>query len=824
LQKILQNIYYEMMKRKRTIALAMIGVAAIAANAQTDTTVVEKESKIGEVRVTGIRKKNTEAAMISALKMSDLVTSNISAQEIKKTQDNNAGEVIRRIPGVSIIDEKFVMVRGLSQRYNNVWINGGAVPSSEADSRAFSFDIIPSSQIDNLTIVKSPTSEYPADFTGGFIIVNTTDIPSANSFGLSVGGNWNDASAFTNFKKFSSGWKVDEMSPWGDLKLGANVNHRWTIGDGQLGMIAAVNFTNEYRTYKDMANNLFGIYNETAQKSNYLRQSTDNQYNHNNRLGALFNMTYLSPSGNNKYEFKNIFNRLATKRYTDRYGLSAQSDYEASAEYLDRSRITYNSQFTGKHSLEKDEIDWNASYSYANRRMPDRKRYMVSDAQSETAGDLQLVTGNDISKETTTLDEHILSASVNETHDFSFLKLKVGAYGEYRSRKYETEEYWYSWNPSNCSLLPSNFRRMDMVELLSNDSYYGDQGLYLIQHLDMTNNYRGKNTLGAGYVAASLPLGKLSVNAGLRYEYNRMELISNLKAQEKSESSKFYDDNDIFPSLNATYRFNDQHQVRASYGRSVNRPEFREVSPSVYYDFDLASNVMGYSDLKSCYIDNVDLRYEWYPSRGEMISLAAFYKRFKNPIEWTYTVAGGTDLVYSFMNAESADNYGLELDLRKSLDFIGLRHFSLLLNASLISSHVNFPAGSKEEDRPMQGQSPYLVNAGIFYSNPAKRLNISLMYNRIGKRIIGVGRVEGSTGDNESARIPDSYEMPRDAIDFSFSKTFFDHLELKLNVRDLLAQKVTYKQFVETKNGEVEQITREYKPGRNIGVTVGYRF
>jgi len=813
-----------MMKRKRTIALAMIGVAAIAANAQTDTTVVEKESKIGEVRVTGIRKKNTEAAMISALKMSDLVTSNISAQEIKKTQDNNAGEVIRRIPGVSIIDEKFVMVRGLSQRYNNVWINGGAVPSSEADSRAFSFDIIPSSQIDNLTIVKSPTSEYPADFTGGFIIVNTTDIPSANSFGLSVGGNWNDASAFTNFKKFSSGWKVDEMSPWGDLKLGANVNHRWTIGDGQLGMIAAVNFTNEYRTYKDMANNLFGIYNETAQKSNYLRQSTDNQYNHNNRLGALFNMTYLSPSGNNKYEFKNIFNRLATKRYTDRYGLSAQSDYEASAEYLDRSRITYNSQFTGKHSLEKDEIDWNASYSYANRRMPDRKRYMVSDAQSETAGDLQLVTGNDISKETTTLDEHILSASVNETHDFSFLKLKVGAYGEYRSRKYETEEYWYSWNPSNCSLLPSNFRRMDMVELLSNDSYYGDQGLYLIQHLDMTNNYRGKNTLGAGYVAASLPLGKLSVNAGLRYEYNRMELISNLKAQEKSESSKFYDDNDIFPSLNATYRFNDQHQVRASYGRSVNRPEFREVSPSVYYDFDLASNVMGYSDLKSCYIDNVDLRYEWYPSRGEMISLAAFYKRFKNPIEWTYTVAGGTDLVYSFMNAESADNYGLELDLRKSLDFIGLRHFSLSLNASLISSHVNFPAGSKEEDRPMQGQSPYLVNAGIFYSNPAKRLNISLMYNRIGKRIIGVGRVEGSTGDNESARIPDSYEMPRDAIDFSFSKTFFDHLELKLNVRDLLAQNVTYKQFVETKNGEVEQITREYKPGRNIGVTVGYRF
>ena len=157
------------------------------------------EHELTGVTVTGIASKNTESAAVLQVKNSQVIVSNVSAQEISKTQDSNAGEVIRRVPGVSLIEDKFVMVRGLSQRYNNVWINGSAVPSSEADSRAFSFDIIPSSQIDNLTIVKTPSAEYPADYTGGFIMVDTKEIPAENSFSVSLGGNWNTASAFKDF-------------------------------------------------------------------------------------------------------------------------------------------------------------------------------------------------------------------------------------------------------------------------------------------------------------------------------------------------------------------------------------------------------------------------------------------------------------------------------------------------------------------------------------------------------------------------------------------------------------------------------------------------
>ena len=836
------------------------------------------EQQLKEVTVTAVERRNTDAAMIQVAKSSPVIVSNVSAQEISRTQDTNAGEVIRRVPGVSLIDDKFVMVRGLSQRYNNVWVNGGAVPSSEADSRAFSFDIIPSSQIDNLTIVKSPTAEYPADYSGGFIIVNTKEIPAENSFNIAVGGNWNTSSAFKDFSYskgsgtdflgfdnglrnlnggihadlnpqldangktvgdyatsllgngFNNDWLIKNKKPLGDLKLAACLNQRWMLGGRTLGMLAALNYTNEYRTYENMENNLYGIYDAANDKPNYLRHSVDDQYNNNVRLGAMLNFTFLSKDGNHKYQLKNIFNQLATSRYTWREGVSAQSNLERSAEYYYRSRTTYNGQLTGKHTFTSDALDWSIGYAYANRHLPDRRRYLIDDALE--SGVYALSTGNDISREWTQLDEHIFSLGVNDKHHFKFGNfepdLQVGAYGEYRSREYQTRNFIYNWNVS-ANNMPSDFRHSDIPTLLSSEANMGYDKLYLLEEKQMRNNYRGHNTLGAGYLAMSLPFGKLGIHAGVRFEHNDMELISNSRDYEKSESSRHYKTDDVFPSLNTTYKISDQHQVRLSYGRSINRPEFREVSSSVYYDFDLASNVQGNTELKNCYVDNLDLRYEWYPSRGELISLAVFYKHFDSPIEWTYTVAGGTDLIYSYKNAKSANNYGVELDIRKNLGFIGLKDFSWSFNGALIKSKVQFEKGSKEEDRPMQGQSPYLINTGIFYKNEPLKMDIALLYNRIGKRIIGVGRSEGSTGDDSNARVPHSYEMPRNTIDFSLAKKFGDHLELKLNVRDLLAEKIYYKQFADVtysdgSKKEVEEIARSYKPGRNIGLQAIYKF
>ena len=855
-----------------------VRVTDVSAEDALSIAMLPDEQQLKEVVVTAVERCSTDAAMIQVAKNSPVIVSNVSAQEISRTQDTNAGEVIRRVPGVSLIDDKFVMVRGLSQRYNNVWVNGGAVPSSEADSRAFSFDIIPSSQIDNLTIVKSPSAEYPADYSGGFIIVNTKEIPTENNLTFSVGGNWNTSTVFKNFSyakgsatdflAFDNGlrslrggidaslnqltdvagnkvgdnlyslrgnglnndWRIKSRNPIGDIKFATSMTRQWNISGRTLGLLAAINYTNEYRTYTNMKNNLFGIYDAVNDRSNYLRHSTDDQYNNNVRLGAMLNLTFLSRDGKHKYQLKNIFNQLSTNRYTWREGEDAQSNMEHSAEYYYRSRTTYNGQLAGKHTFTGDALDWSVGYAYANRRLPDRRRYLLNDMQNP--GDIALHTGNDISREWTQLDEHILSVGINDKHQFNFSGwtpfLQVGGYGEYRTRKYFTRLFYYQWNPA-ANTLPSDFQHLDIKSLLSDEQYMGYNKLYMFEQQQMRNNYCGHNSLGAGYLSASLPFGKLGIHAGVRFEHNDMELISNTRDYEKSETSQHYRTNDLFPSVNATYKFNDKHQLRLSYGRSINRPEFREVSSSVFYDFDLASDVQGNTELKSCYVDNVDLRYEFYPSRGEIISLAAFYKDFDSPIEWTYTVAGGTNLIYSYKNANSADNYGLELDIRKDLSFIGLRGFSWSFNGALIKSKVKFEKGSKEEDRPMQGQSPYLINTGLFYKNEPMQLDIALLYNRIGKRIIGVGRSEGSSANDDNARVPHSYEMPRNTIDFSVGKKWGKHFELKFNIRDLLAERVYYKQFAKVNNADgthktIDEVSRCYKPGRNIGLQAVYKF
>lgn len=843
--------------RTLTIDVTVNGMTDLTLELQTDA------QQLGEVTVTAAARRNTENALINQQRQSLVIQTGVSAQQITRTQDKDASEVIRRVPGISIIDEKFVMVRGLSQRYNNVWINNSAVPSSEADARAFSFDIIPSSQLDNLMVVKSASPEYPADFTGGFILIQTKDVPNSNGFGLSIGSSLNDRTHLkdfyaaqgsgTDFLGFDNGlrslsggihtalnsdngqpnnysllgnglnndWTVRKHSPVGDLSLSVNANHRWVKDNGSTWAVLGVaNYSNTYRTYLDMSNNLFGSYDTTNDRSNYLHRYTDNQYNHNVRLGAMLNLTYVSPSGNHRYELKNIFNQLGKDRYTSRTGSNAQSELERQAEYYYQSRSTYNGQFTGKHAWgDNDALDWSAGYSYANRNMPDRRRYTQTYDEAENRYFTENI--NDANREFSRLDEHILSANINYRRTFPFgefqPQLKLGAYTEFRTRTYDTRFFLYTWNGGS---LPSQYAAMDVPTQLMQDANYGGDRLSLLEKVDYTNNYQGNNLLNAGYVGFNLPFGKLNVYAGVRFEHDRMKLVSNTRQYEESHHALYYTYNDFFPTLNSTYRLNDRHQFRLSYGRTVNRPEFREVSTSVFYDFDLASNVEGNAALKPAYIDNFDLSYELFPGEGELVSVSLFYKRFRDPIEWVYTLNGGTDYTYSNQNAESADNYGIEVDIRKKLDFIGLPHFSLSFNGSLIKSQVNFAQGSSQKSRPMQGQSPYLINTGLFYQHNG--WNAALLYNRIGKRIVGVGRSMGS-GEN-IVNVPDSYEMPRNTIDLNLSKQIGKHLEAKIGVRDLLAERITYQQFQETNHGEVTQINRQYRPGRNFNIQFSYQF
>lgn len=824
-----------------------------------------------EVTVKAVRKMNNEVAMVNAIKASPVVMSAVSSQMIGKTQDRDASEVVRRIPGISIIDDKFVVARGLSQRYNNVWINNTAVPSSEADSRAFSFDLIPSSQIENIMILKSPSPEIPADFTGGFIKINTKDIPDRNTYLFTYGASLNDRTHFKNFKYnkgsgtdflgfdngmrmvkggikggfdnnnaaqvnemtrngFNNDWTIKNRKPLPDQRFSFMFGNRYEVGeDAALALTGAVNYSNTSKTYTDMENSRYGIYNKVMDRPEYLYKYTDNQYSNQVKLGAMLNLAYTS--GKNRFYFRNIFNQLGSNKYTERTGWrNVSSMYiQEKAEYVYASRGSYSGQLAGAHTLKKGDLEWNIGYSYANKNQPDRR--IINRQQNDLVGDAHYgemsIDQNEITRDFIKLNEQVSSAGINYHYTFdkweSFKPfLKAGLYGEYRSRDYKNRAFYYRFHTAN---LPSDFAYRPVVEEILQPENYASDKFYLYDDTDNRDSYKGNNILYAAYLGLNLPFNRFNIYAGARFENNTMKLTSYTRTDEWLTKEKKYDNPDIFPSLNVSYNITDKQLVRLAYGSSTNRQEFREVSSSVYYDFDLFSDVRGNPDLKPAYIQNFDARYEWYPSVGESVSLALFYKHFRNPIEWTFLDAGGS-YTYTFENADKARNYGIELDVRKSLAFLGMPDFMLTFNGAWIKSKVIFDSSeSLEHNRPMQGQSPYLINTGLFYQPEKAGLMAGLLYNRIGKRIVGIGRTDMSVGGSVDNDIPDMYEMPHDALDLVFSKKLGKMVELKLNAKDILGQAVVFSQFPKytDANGVTqsrEQVTKRFYPGRSFTLTV----
>jgi outer membrane receptor protein involved in Fe transport len=285
--------------------------------------------------------------------------------------------------------------------------------------------------------------------------------------------------------------------------------------------------------------------------------------------------------------------------------------------------------------------------------------------------------------------------------------------------------------------------------------------------------------------------------------------------------------------VNITYNLNKKNLIRLSYGKSVNRPEFREIAPFYFFDFELNAGTEGDPEIRQAYIHNFDIRYEMYPDNGELFTIGAFYKKFKDPIE--QIIKSTTPTRYSFQNVEAAYCYGVEAELRKSLGFIpSLDKFTFVLNASLIKSQVLFDENYLLRDRPLEGQSPFIVNTALFYQSD-KGLMISLLYNVIGKRISAVG----IPSPNEWDDTPNIYEMPRNVIDLTFSKTVGKNIEIKGGIKDILNEEIRYVQPVDATvdmsiytNGEntgfkhfkKDQVTRSFRPGSYFSLGVTFKF
>ncbi len=811
----------------------------------------------------------------------------ISQQEIKRSPDRDASAVLKRVSGASVQDNKFVIIRGLNDRYNTAMINGLPLPSTEADRKAFSFDIFPSTMLDNMMIYKTASPDLPGDFAGGVILVNTKDIPEKDFVSFSVGTNYNTQSTFKSYSNYDGskndwiGFGVkDRMYPNSlpsttEFKeLLSNPSTRfenskvfsndWQINNknaSPLGQNYQVGFAKTIRP-DSLKSNTFGIvgamsYNYTRRyldvtRKDYNEDSSrvfdykDATYRENVSWGGMLNFAYKFGK-NNKITLKNLFSDNSTDQVILRTGENIDADQiiKATAMQYTSSKM-FTSQLNGEHLIKSTDstsikVKWGLDYSKTITTIPNLKRmlYYKNRTPQGTASDSIFTayvpfgspSPDFAGKFFSNLGEDLYAAMAEIAIPYNFLKenstLKIGYAGSIKSRAFNARVFGYAINS------PAQFN-YDLL-LLPQDSIFAEeninaQGFKLGESTNPSDSYSASTNLHAGYVMTDQKLtSKLRAVYGLRVENFRQQLSS---ISYGGDSINI--DNttlSFLPSLNLTYSLNKKMNFRGAVSRTVARPDFRELAPFSFYDFNTSSAVVGNDTLQAATITNIDLRYEYFPGSGQIISTSVFYKDFNNPIENTVFFGGSGSRTYTFRNVTNAVDYGIELEYRTKLSKIdslfnsnALDNFTFYTNLTFVKSVVDLSnvataVTDEEKYRPMQGQSPYLINGGLVYQNDSIGFGASVLVNRIGRRIAFVG----------TNGYQDIYENPRTVLDFQLVKTVFKNKqgEIKLNASDIFNQNaIFYQDFNHSKKYEAaeDKVIQGIKFGRNFSFSFAYKF
>ncbi len=827
-------------------------------------TEIEEDSKVLEtVVVKGRKNTSTEVAVITEIKQVQQIAVGVSAQQIQKTQDRDASAVVRRIPGISIFDDRFIVVRGLNERYNTVMLNDIITPSTEVDVKSFSFDLIPSTAIDRMLVFKSASAELPGDMGGGAIKIYTKTVPDGNNLtaGFTVGyrsnttfnntptyqggqTDWlgfddgtrtlpkgfasrnsviNNASSeevINKFKNLPDYYNVQQHTVSPDYRGAINFSRRMFVGNKELSNTSFLNygFSN---LINPIQQNRFNF--EGGKTENF----DDRLFQQNIRLGVMSNWSLiLNPR--NKIEFRNLFNQLANKETVTRGGANIENNLDINnAAFRFEQRSIYSGQLSGTHELnDRTKLRWIGGLGYTYRLEPDFRRF-TSTRESGSSNpfiinlqQFESPTLQQAARFYSKMDEIVGTGTVsierllgkkNEENPDATPKLKAGIYTEYKDRYFNAR--WFGIvNPNRVG---SEILNKSPEEFFTADNL-APYKLYYGEGTNFDDRYTAQNLLTAAYAEVFWPFSpKLEATIGFRAEYNRQQLQS----RQRGSGTPINVDNPVFnplPSANVTYKINEKNLIRGAFSVTVNRPEFRELAPFTYYDFNFDVARRGNSGLKNATIYNFDLRYDFYPSKNELITLGVFNKQFRNPIEAAVFYNGST-VAFTVANAVSAYSRGIELEVRKALGTQGfLGNLLLTFNASLIDSDVKVSGGG-EFSRYLQGQSPYIINTGLFYNDEKRGLQANILYNVIGQRIFVIG-------DNVlSANV---FEMPRNVIDLNITKSLGKRVEVKLGIQDLLNQPFRLKQDTDRNNKitETDGDYQVYKRGTYSTLGLTYRF
>jgi hypothetical protein len=716
-----------------------------------DTTAF-KEQNLSEFIIKSVPKKISEVSIINTIRKSSVISDGISINFIKKTPDRTVGDALKRISGITIQNDKFILVRGLADRYNSAMLNKTLLPSTEPDRRAFSFDIIPTALIDNIIVYKSASANTPGDVSGGLIQITTKEV-SDDFFNISIGSSWGANSTLKNFKSiqdakfpttFPSTYNY-RISGNGDKRLFTNQFNNPILNN----MVASPNL-NGGVSFGYKINNWNTLFSSTIRNSyniNHIdrkdyQSSTELAYDYIDTMYAkkilangLLNITHI---GDNTYSWKTLVNYQTDDSYMNRSGNNydnVQNVKSNSSNHI--NNVVVNSQIDG----EIKTWNFNLGYNFIFREQPDYKVNPIT--KSLGTNESYTTAWRDTYRFWSVMDENSFNAEVNKI----FNNIKIGTGYLKKIRAFNARIFRYTSS--------------DMLDEITNN----------------TDRYTANFDLVNGYVMYDGEWDKWKLNTGIRNEYNIFDVSTADFSGNNVKLNRNYVD--VLPSLNLSYNL-DKTKYRFSLSKTLARPEFREVANFAYYDFIRNAQLLGNPNLEKSDIYNVDLKWELYPKSGENISISLFGKNFIKPIE-QIVVDGSvpSNLLLTYTNSNNALLYGIELEFRKELN----EWINVYTNASIMNSEINVN-GIK---RQLQGQSNYVLNGGVNFKKKNNILNIT--YNRVGDRISSVG-FQG---------YPDIFENSRDVLDI----TILHKLkigEIKLSAGDIFGQPSNYYQKSQNRN------------------------
>jgi outer membrane receptor protein involved in Fe transport len=853
----------------------MISYTGYASKTVTDITVVANESayievameepsdaaKITEVVITATAKKESMSALTVLQKTSPIIADGISAEIIRRTPDRSASDVIRRVSGASIQNGKFAVIRGLNDRYNIALLNGALLSSTEPDRKAFSFDLFPSSMLDNLIVMKTANPDIPGEFAGGAIIVNTKDIPEEDylQVGATVGIN-----NITTFKEhpdanhggtdwlgiddgtralpdnFPTTEAYQQLSKDEQIRNSKLIENDWAYSTDKkaapnFGFNIAGGITSDPDKKAVFGTTLAFSYNNNNRLQNGLRQDFDEsgqlfryndlQYRNNVLWGGLFNSAMVL-NKNNKFILQSTYSTNTENSNTVRQGVNfeqVRNERSTAFEFTETHLLT--TRLGGEHTFGERQMkfEWGGGFNNLSSEVPSLRRltYVKDlDLPAEEPYFAPIQPGssnlNNGGRFYSDLNEDVINGDVDFTYPFLIgnakQAIKVGGLVQTKQRDFAARIIGFILpSPADFNLI---FLPQDSIFAHEN---IRPKGFVLNDITNPSDKYDAESELYAGYVMFDNKFWeKFRITWGFRYETFHQQINTFLFNNDPVKVDRSTDN--LLPSANLTYAINDKHQLRLSASQTVSRPEFRELSPFSFYDFNLNGNVIGNPNLTPATINNFDFRYEFYPGQNQLFSFSLFYKDFDNPIEATSDFPSAGTRSYSFSNIPSAKNYGVEIEVRKNFDFIGAGWEDLLFfgNTAFIRSELDLEGVSFwDADRALQGQSPYIVNLGLTYRQNNWGLNSTIVYNVIGDRLAIVG----------TDRVPDLYERRRHLLDFQLSKKIGKHGEAKFTWGDILRPDFLFYQD-QNRNHKYDENEDDKMQSLNLGstFTFGYNY